>query len=91
MKQFFGDFFVVPIFDVTFWAGGGRMFSFAPRAVLPQTPDYPVASEDIVRSLKDARKQDKTASEVPQWLEAQPARDEMGILSTFLNARFFME
>ena len=53
----------------------GGMFSFAPRAVLPQTPDYPVASEDIVRSLKDARKQDKTASEVPQWLEAQPARD----------------
>jgi len=27
------------------------------------------ALKDIVRSLKDARKQDKTASEVPQWLE----------------------
>lgn len=66
------------------------MFSFAPRAVLPQTPDYPVASEDIVRSLKDARKQDKTASEVPQWLEAQPG---MGWKSypPFLNARFFLK
>lgn len=66
-----GDFFVVPILDVTFRAGGG-LGCF--------TPDYPVASEDIVRSLKDARKQDKTASEVPQWLEAR-RQPGMGILS----------